>query len=183
MPGGWEQTGATCDDGSSPSSIDVAAGETVTCTFSNRKYGQIVVVKDATPNDPQDFTFTAGGGLSPASFELDDDSDATLSNTHTFNDITPGSGYSVAESLPTGWSQVERHLQRRQPHADIAVAAGETVTCTFVNTRGYVRPDRRHAAAGLAGGRLRRVHGAEPHPRAAARVSRPATRRHRGPAS
>ena len=46
-----------------------------------------MVVKDATPNDPQDFSFTAGGGLSPASFQLDDDSDGTLSNTRTFNDV------------------------------------------------------------------------------------------------
>ena len=58
------------------SNIDVAAGETVTCTFSNRKRGEIVVVKDSLPNDPQDFAFTAGGGLSPASFSLDDDADA-----------------------------------------------------------------------------------------------------------
>ena len=31
-----------------------------------RKRGRIVVVKDAQPNDPQDFSFTAGGGLSPS---------------------------------------------------------------------------------------------------------------------
>ena len=49
LPSGWEQTGATCDDGSTPSNIDVGAGETVTCTFSNRKLGKIVVVKDAVP--------------------------------------------------------------------------------------------------------------------------------------
>ena len=75
---------AMCDDGSPVSNIDVAPAETVTCTFSNRKRGQIVIVKDATPDDPQDFTFTAGGGLSPASFPLDDDADPTLSNTRTF---------------------------------------------------------------------------------------------------
>ena len=160
----------------------LAAGETVTCTFTNRKRGQIVVVKDARPErpagllvhgrrravarraspstttptgrssntphlhrrgarerllarrdacraagtrparpvttaarssnidvvrrrdrhlhlhepqaradrgragrrartTPQDFSFTAGGGLSPASFSLDDDLDPALSNT------------------------------------------------------------------------------------------------------
>ena len=51
--------------------------------------GTIVVRKDAVPDDPQDFSFTAGGGLSPASFQLDDDSDPTLSNTQTF-DERPG---------------------------------------------------------------------------------------------
>jgi agmatine/peptidylarginine deiminase len=140
VPSGWEQTGATCDDGSPVSNINVAAGETVTCTFSNRKRGKIVVVKDATPNDAQDFSFTAGGGLSPTSFQLDDDSDGTLSNTHTFTDVTPASGYSVAETLPTGWTQVSAICSDGSPTSNIDVSAAETVTCTFVNTRGYVRP-------------------------------------------
>ena len=88
MPGGWDQTSATCGDGSPVSNIDVAPGETVTCTFANRKRGRIVVVKDARPNDPQDFTFRAGGGLIPASFALDDDADATLSNSsRTFQNV------------------------------------------------------------------------------------------------
>ena len=90
VPSGWDQASATCDDGSPVSNINVAAGETVTCTFTNHKRGQIVVVKDATPDDPQDFSFTAGGGLSPASFQLDDDADATLSNTRTFTNVAAG---------------------------------------------------------------------------------------------
>src|SRR5205807_1237325 len=112
VPSGWDQTGASCDNGSPPSNIsvstgqtatcdngssisniNVAAGQTVTCTFTNRKRGSIVVVKDAQPNDPQDFTFIAGGGLSPSSFSLDDDSDPTLSNTQTYNNVVPASGY------------------------------------------------------------------------------------------
>jgi hypothetical protein len=35
VPSGWRGT-ASCDDGSAPSNIDVAPGETVTCTFANR---------------------------------------------------------------------------------------------------------------------------------------------------
>ena len=46
----------------------------VNCNFTNRKLGQIRVVEDAQP-DPQDFSFTAGGGLTPTSFQLDDDRD------------------------------------------------------------------------------------------------------------
>ena len=48
-------------------------GENVTCTFVNRRLGRINVIKDAQPDDPQDFTFTTGGGLSPSTFLLDDD--------------------------------------------------------------------------------------------------------------
>ena len=39
--------------------------QTVTCTFTNKKQGSIVVVQDTQPNDGQDFTFTAGGRPQP----------------------------------------------------------------------------------------------------------------------
>jgi hypothetical protein len=35
VPDGWLDPVATCDDGSDPSNIDLAVGETVTCTFQN----------------------------------------------------------------------------------------------------------------------------------------------------
>ena len=106
---------ATCNDGSPVSNIDVAAGETVTCTFANRKRGQIVVVKDAQPNDAQDFAFTAGGGLSPTSFSLDDDSDGTLSNTRTFANVAAGSRLLAGRDRAGGWDRRGADLQRRQP--------------------------------------------------------------------
>ncbi len=140
VPSGWDQTGATCDDGSPIANISISAGETVTCTFTNRKRGQIVVVKDAQPNDAQDFAFTAGGGLSPASFNLDDDADATLSNTRTFANVVPGSGYSLSETLPANWSQSGASCSDGSPVTNIDVSSGETVTCTFTNIRGYPRP-------------------------------------------
>ena len=94
VPASWDLTSATCSDGSPPSNIDVLSGEVVTCTFTNRKRGQIVVVQDSQPDDPQDFDFTAGGGLSPSSFQLDDDGDNgnDLSNTQVFADVVPGFG-------------------------------------------------------------------------------------------
>ena len=83
VPAGWDLTAATCDDGSPVGNIEVDAGEEVSCTFTDQKRGRVVVVVDAVPNDAQDFSFTAGGGLTPTSFSLDDDSDGTLSNTRT----------------------------------------------------------------------------------------------------
>ena len=99
-----------------------------------------------SPTTPQDFSFTAGGGLSPASFSLDDDSDGTLSNSRTFNDVMPGSGYSLAETVPGGWDQTAATCDDGSPVSNINVAAGETVTCTFTNRkRGQivVRHERR----------------------------------------
>ena len=73
--------------------------EVVTCTFTNIRRGRIVVVQDSLPDDPQDFDYTAGGGLTPSTFQLDDDGDNSnaLSNTQAFDDVVPGSGYSVAD--------------------------------------------------------------------------------------
>src|SRR5206468_1285158 len=90
---GCELTGATCSDGSPIANIDVAAGETVTCSFTNKKRGSIVIVKDSQPHDPQDFTFTTGGGLSPGSFQLDDDPVGPLSNTTSFSNVVARNGY------------------------------------------------------------------------------------------
>ena len=100
------------------------------------------MVKDTQPDDPQDFSFSAGGGLSPGLFSLDDDGDNgnALSNSRTFSDLTPQSGYSVSENLALGFIQIAGTCSDGSPVSDINVAAGETVTCTFVNQRGYARP-------------------------------------------
>ena len=62
-PAGWGAAQTSCSDGSPVSNVDVSPGETVTCTFSNVSdtAGRIVVVKDADPDDPQDFSFTTDG--------------------------------------------------------------------------------------------------------------------------
>ena len=60
----WDLQRDTCSDGSDPDSIDLAFNETVTCTFNNRQRGTITIVKDAIPDEPQDFAFTTtGAGL------------------------------------------------------------------------------------------------------------------------
>jgi uncharacterized surface anchored protein len=74
------------------------------------------------------FSFTAGGGLSPASFSL------VNGGTKTYSGINPGSGYSVAETVPDGWDLTSSTCDDGSPVSNIDVSAGETVTCTFTNT-------------------------------------------------
>jgi sugar lactone lactonase YvrE len=137
VPPGWDQLSATCSDGSPVSSINIASGEIVTCTFTNRKHARLIVAKDAQPDDPQDFDFTAGGGLSPSSFQLDDDGDDSngLASSRTFADLAPGSGYSVSEGAATGWQQLSPSCSDGSPASNVSLSAGETVTCTFTNLR------------------------------------------------
>ena len=136
-PANWDLTSATCSDGSSPANVDVGIGETVTCTFTNRKRGQIIIGKNATPDDPQDFSFTTGGGLSPASFQLDDDGDElnALASTRVFGNVVPGTGYSVAETTPVGWDLTSSVCSDGSSVSNIGVSPGETVTCTFTNRK------------------------------------------------
>jgi DNA-binding beta-propeller fold protein YncE len=130
---GWDLTSSTCSDGSDPSNIDVSQEEVVTCTFTNRKRGRIIVVQDSLPNDPQDFSFMVGGGSSPSSFQLDDDSNGTLSNIQVIDNVAPGSGHSVSQTTPAGWGPAQTSCSDGSPVSNIDVASGETVTCTFQN--------------------------------------------------
>ena len=135
---GWTQTSATCTNGT-PSAIVVTPNQTTTCTFTNTKKGHIIVVKDASPNDTQDFSFTnnfANGN--PSSFSLDDDSDVTLPNSRDF-EVLPGT-YNLSESIPTAWFQTSATCSDSSPINAIAVAAGETVICIFKNAQaGFIR--------------------------------------------
>jgi len=110
-------------------------------------YGSITITKDAIPNDPQDFTFTGAGPAGydfGGGFSLDDDTDGTLPNTHSFNNLVPGS-YSVTEGglLFLNWSLTG--LTCTDPDggsttdlvfatATIDLDAGESIICTFTNT-------------------------------------------------
>jgi Prealbumin-like fold domain len=47
---GYSLTSATCDDGSAPAAIDLASGETVTCTFTNTRKAS--VDPEPEPGDP-----------------------------------------------------------------------------------------------------------------------------------
>ncbi len=115
-----------------PSSIDLDAGETVTCTFTNTKRGHIIVDKVTDPSgDPQSFNFTATG-TGYNNFSLTDEA--------TANDQTLSAGnYSVSETVPSGWdltsSPCVSSIGDTETAAAIELDAGETVTCTFNNQK------------------------------------------------
>ncbi len=149
-PQGWVLSNIVCVDPSTNSAVNIGAGtasitlnadETVTCTFTNIKPGSITIIKDTVPDDAQDFAFTTSGtGLS--NFSLDDDANVTLPNTQNFNNLAPGS-YSVTEGAVAGYSVTAINCVETTSNssvnlgnrvASITLDAGESVTCTFVNT-------------------------------------------------
>ena len=141
---GWDLTSATCDDGSPVTAISLQPGEVITCTFTNTKRGHIMIDKVTDP---------AGD---PASFEFDSNYGAnfTLTDTQAPNDsgaIVPGT-YSVAELALAGWDLTGTSCSDQSPVTAISLQPGETVTCTFTNTkRGTIIVEKQTSPDGAAG--------------------------------
>ena len=125
---GWTLTSAVCSDQSPANAIQLAAGETVTCVFTNTvKPGKIVVQKQTNPDgDPQSFGFTT-------SYDQDGFS-LTDGQSNDSGPLAPGS-YSVAETVPAGWDLESAVCSDGSPANAIAVAPDETVTCVFTNEK------------------------------------------------
>ena len=129
----WTLDSAVCSresDGANfpPNTINLIAGDTVTCTFNNYYTapvitGTITIIKDS-PNNPKDFCFEVWddgvgvqvgdqNGSAPGVICLDNDpGDATLSSTFTFSNLdATNSGtqthnqYTIRELQSTGWIQ------------------------------------------------------------------------------
>jgi uncharacterized repeat protein (TIGR01451 family)/LPXTG-motif cell wall-anchored protein len=120
-------------------SVTLNIGDVKACTITNsRDTGSITIVKDAQPNAAQDFRFTGNLG----EFYLDDDSNATLSNTKVFSNLETGT-YTVTEpnDFPGTWDLESvtciggSDAEGNNRNAVIKLEKGENVTCTFVNVR------------------------------------------------
>ena len=104
----------------------------------------ITIIKDALPNDAQDFAFTTTG-LTLSAFSLDDDSDPTLSNTQVFSGITtfgtktvteadPAPTFALTDLVCTEDKTQNSSISLSTRRATIVLEEGEVVTCTFTNT-------------------------------------------------
>ena len=126
---GWDLSDVTCTDGEDPAAITLAAGQSVTCVFTNTKRGTITVEKQTEPNGAtKEFTFTPGGWNGDAEFQLADD------GTKTSDPLVPGT-YSVTETAEDGWDLSDVTCTDGEDPAAITLAAGQSVTCVFTNTK------------------------------------------------
>jgi hypothetical protein len=101
----------------------------------------IVIIKDTIPDDAQDFNYSTTGGLTPASFILDDDPGSATPNAQTYTNVLPGD-YTVTETIVAGFTLGS--LVCTDPDSETAIVGataqidvdpGETVTCTYTNNR------------------------------------------------
>src|SRR5918995_608217 len=153
---GWSLTNLVCTGAGADSStsvanrvatLDIDAGESVVCTFTNTKDASLTVVKVTDPvSDPQDFDFDLTGSGVPTDLDLDTDAgDATLPSSQSFAlNASQLGAHTVTESATPGWSltnlvctgggpDTSANLGNRAATLDID--AGETVVCTFTNTK------------------------------------------------
>lgn len=126
-PNGDYVTTYAVSNGSPNTNISVGAGETVTVTITNTKKGQIIVGKVTDPDaGDHEFNFEAAGGLSPTSFILEKDEE------QIYDDLNPGSGYSVIELPDPLWSPTYL-VSNGSPNTNILVEAGKATTVIVLN--------------------------------------------------
>lgn len=137
VPTGWDLTNITCVDPDGQSgigtsnprlvTIDLDAGENITCTFTNTKHGIFRVSKVTEPSSDTTTQFSvtaAGNGTIYGSATQN-----VTGGSYIDFDVAPGT-YSANESnLPTGWAE------RLNSCSEIVVAAGQTYGCTITNTK------------------------------------------------
>ena len=161
----FDLTGIVCDDTNSSGVVStrkatfvVAAGEIVTCTFTNRQRGKAKVVKTvsgAVPSGTLAFTFQLRQGASAiASGTLLETAIANAANGGIFTfsaSLIPGQTYQLCEIVMPGWnttlgefvpdSFIPPDGVAPNPNVDnsilcvnFTVSAGETKTFTVNNT-------------------------------------------------
>ncbi len=130
-----------------PVDVTVVKNETKKVTLCNQaKNGNITIIKDAQPNDGQDFYFTIDKTYSAwgDSFTLDDDGNTanTHSNTKSYDNLLVGT-YVVKESDTLGWKLADITcsegadvtVDKDNGKAYITLGHDDSVTCTFVNQK------------------------------------------------
>ena len=145
VPAGWTLDSITCVDptgnssgAGSTASINVAANETVTCTFDNRVPASVVVEKVTQGGDGTfNFTGTAAFAIATVSGYGRDDT--------TFASVAGGSTVSFTETVPAGWLFAGATCRDAATNAivgsaipngrSVTVSAGQQVICTVTNRR------------------------------------------------
>ena len=93
--------------------------------------GEIIVQKVTNPESEDEFTFTAS--WLEGSFTLSDD------QSYESGALAPGT-YAVAELESAGWTLTSAVCGDQSDPEEISLQAGETVVCTFTNTRDIPPP-------------------------------------------
>ena len=139
VPAGWDLTGIVCDGGNpaeSGSTVEVtlAAGDDVTCTFTNSNTSlpttaALTITKIVSgAGAPVDWSFAFTGSLGNFSLTDDDPNEVGTNLVPRDFDIseTNPAGYTTTASCDNGDSANDGNLS-------VTLAAGDNVECTYTN--------------------------------------------------
>ena len=131
IPAGWDQSGVNCVDEQNdmlqPSNLVLNPNGSIACTFTNIKYGSIVVTQNTAGGDA---AFGLSGNNGIGNFDITTDGGT---GSYTVKNVLPGT-YSIADSsLPNAnWSQTGTDCD------NVKVEAGQTANCTISDA--YAQP-------------------------------------------
>lgn len=139
LPDDWNSVSATCDDQSDPAAIDLAPGETVTCTFVNAQEGQSTFTKVSVGGDA---TFNFSNTAPSGAFSLT--TVDGISPVESIADLTAGQ-YTIVEQELAGWVLTDIQCTESDAQDSVVdipnrtitlnVQEGETINCTVTNTK------------------------------------------------
>lgn len=140
---GWDLTNAVCDMGETPSSLDVGPGETVTCTFTNRKRAKLTIMKRIVNDNGGTaevgaFGITTDAGALVFGSGVPDGTSTLKYTSNTLMNLIPGSkslhennvaGYTEGTWSCNGTGAVNSNFNT----GSVVLNPGEEVTCTITN--------------------------------------------------
>ncbi|MGH9893678.1 MAG: prealbumin-like fold domain-containing protein, partial [bacterium] len=146
LPSGWQIADLECvgdedgdtTTGGSLATINLDPGEDIECTYTNAREGSITIVRDALPDDPQEFEFDPSPNLQTTNFFLDDDPASSKPSQVVFQDRDVPDTYTVEEvNIPDDWQLTDitctgggSNTTTAGATATIGLDAGEAVVCT-----------------------------------------------------
>ena len=158
---GWDLTSSECKDqngvvvggakaAQATRRFTPQPGQVITCTYVNTQQAKVVIVKKTDPASQGgtfDFASTVPGFGPTVTIVVPDNTPAGVSATSPFVSVDPaGSDFTVSETAPAGWNVLDlvcvdpdggttTDFTAASGTASIDLDPGETVTCTFTNTK------------------------------------------------
>ncbi|MBI5127730.1 hypothetical protein HZA76_04725 [Candidatus Roizmanbacteria bacterium] len=158
VPAGWDLTSATCTsslrDTETPANLELDAGETINCTFTNTELGNVIVIKyndhngNGIKDEGDEVLGDTGTGAEVEATRWEIHLVGTDVNSYqwtgaqvagqvTFSDLLPNS-FTLSEQIKSGWDQTNIACEGEEAIDDdnnhpVNLAAGQDITCYIGN--------------------------------------------------
>jgi hypothetical protein len=122
-------------NGSSGSTAIIVNGQTTTCTVRNERKAAVIIRK-TTIGGVDTFDFTGPNGN--FSITTTTPNTPTSNSDSTFTGLTPNVKYTVAETVPAGWTLQNitgQGCTKVGDSVEVTPGVGESITCTFIDVK------------------------------------------------